>query len=97
MSALTLEDVEKIALLARLHLTDEEKNKYQHQLSAVLEYVAAINELDLEGVPPTTHAVAQQNIVREDSVRESIPVEEALINAAAQAKNQFAIQAVLDD
>ena len=97
MSTLTLEDVEKIALLARLHLTEEEKVKYQHQLSAVLDYVAAINELELDDLLPTTHAVSQQNIVRDDRVTESIPVDQALKNAAVTARDQFVIQAVLKD
>lgn len=97
MSQLSIEDVEKIALLARLHLTEEEKIKYQEQLSAVLDYVEAINELDLADLPPTAHAVAQQNILRDDIVDEQLPIDEALANAAASAQDQFAIQAVLDD
>ncbi len=97
MSTLTLADVEKIAMLARLHLTAEEKEKYRQQLSAVLDYVAAIDELDLDDLPPTTHAVSQHNILRPDRVSEALPVEQALANAASTAENQFAIQAVLDE
>ncbi len=97
MSTLTLADVEKIAMLARLHLTTEEKEKYRQQLSAVLDYVAAIDELDLDDLPPTTHAVSQHNILRPDRVSEALPVEQALANAASTAENQFAIQAVLDE
>ncbi len=97
MSTLTLADVEKIAMLARLHLTEEEKEKYRQQLSAVLDYVAAIDELDLDDLPPTTHAVSQHNILRPDRVSEALPVEQALANAASTAENQFAIQAVLDE
>lgn len=96
MSTLTIADVEKIALLARLELSDAEKESYRQTLSNVLDYVEKINELDLEGVPPTTHAVAQQNVLRDDVVNSSLPAEEALANAAAQADNQFAIQAVLE-
>lgn len=94
MSTLTIQDVEKIALLARLALTEEEKVLYQHQLSAVLDYVEQINELDLEGIPPTTHAVAQQNVWREDVVNSHLPTAEALANTAAHAQNQFLIQKV---
>ncbi len=97
MSTLTLADVEKIAMLARLHLTAEEKEKYRQQLSAVLDYVAAIDELDLDDLPPTTHAVSQHNILRPDRVSEALPVEQALANAASTAADQFAIQAVLDE
>lgn len=93
---LSIADVEKIALLARLELTEEEKVRYQHQLSAVLDYVAMIDELDLEDVPPTTHAVAQHNVLREDMVSSGLSVEAALANAASAQDDQFAIQAVLD-
>ncbi|MCB0033580.1 MAG: Asp-tRNA(Asn)/Glu-tRNA(Gln) amidotransferase subunit GatC [Anaerolineales bacterium] len=96
MSTLTIKDVEKIALLARLELSDAEKEMYRQTLSNVLDYVEKINELDLDGVPPTTHAVAQQNVLREDIVNSALNAEEALANAAAQADNQFAIQAVFD-
>lgn len=94
MSKLTLQDVETIARLARLHLTAEEKVIYQKQLSDVLTYVEQLGELDLDGIPPTAHAVAQQNVVREDVVSSSLTVEQALGNAAAVAADQFAIQAV---
>lgn len=96
MSTLTLADVEKIANLARLELTEEEKVKYQKQLSAVLTYVEHLNELELEDVPPTIHAVAQQNILRDDVVTFNLPPAEALANSAKQAQNQFAIQAVFE-
>jgi aspartyl-tRNA(Asn)/glutamyl-tRNA(Gln) amidotransferase subunit C len=95
--SLTLADVEKIAHLARLELTDAEKAQYREQLSAVLDYAARLNELDLEGVPPTAHAVTRTNVMREDVVEASLPVEEVLLNAPQQAQNQFLIQAVLED
>ena len=94
MSNLTIADVEKIALLARLALTEEEKVLYQHQLSAVLDYVEQINELDLAGVEPTTHAVARHNVWREDEVNSALTPAEALANTAAHAQNQFLIQRV---
>ena len=94
---LTLKDVEKIAELARLSLSDEEKALYLGQLTAVLAYADMLNELDLEGVQPTTRAVHQQNILREDIVQPSLPVAEVLQNAAKTARNQFQIQAVLGE
>lgn len=97
MSTLSLQDVEKIALLARLYLSAEEKAKYQQQLSEVLTYVEQLSELDLDGVPPQAHAVAQQNIMREDEVNATISIDKALGNAAATADDQFAIQAVFDE
>ena len=94
---LSLKDVEKIATLARLELTAEEKALYREQLSAVLEYAGRLNELDIENVPPTASAVALQSIMRDDVVEPSLPTDDALFNAAQQAQNQFQIQAVLDE
>lgn len=95
--ALTQKDVEHIAHLARLELTPAEKEMYREQLTAVLDYAAMLNELDLEGVPPTAHAIAQHNVLREDVVEPSLPIEDTLHNAPQQANNQFLIQSVLDE
>lgn len=95
--ALTIEDVKKVAHLARLQLTEEEIRQYQEQLSSVLDYVELLNELDLEDVPPTAHAVARRNVFREDEARPSLPLEDVLFNAPRQARDHFLIQAVLDD
>jgi aspartyl-tRNA(Asn)/glutamyl-tRNA(Gln) amidotransferase subunit C len=93
---LTLQDVEKIAALARLELSQEEKETYREQLSAILEYAARLNLLDIEGVPPTTSAVALQNVMRKDVVEPSLSVENVLFNAPETFQNHFLIQAVLD-
>jgi aspartyl-tRNA(Asn)/glutamyl-tRNA(Gln) amidotransferase subunit C len=95
--ALTLAEVEKIAHLARVELTDAEKVQYLDQLSAVLEYAARLNELDLAAVPPTTSALSLTNVLREDQVIPSLPVAEALFNAPQQADRQFQIKSVLDE
>lgn len=95
--SLTLEDVEKIANLARLELTAEEKGLYQGQLSAVLDYAARLNELDIADVPPTSSAVALVNVWRDDVIEPSLPLEDVLYNAPQQAQNQFAIQSVLEE
>ena len=95
--ALSLEDVAKIANLARLNLTDEELALYRDQLSAVLDYAGRLNELDISEVQPTTSAVALQNVMREDELRPSLSIEEVLLNAPQQIDNQFLIQPVLED
>jgi len=95
--ALTRAEVIKIAHLARLALSDEELNHYQEQLSAVLDYAARLNELDLTGVEPSAHAVARRNVMRDDVVIPSLSREDALFNAAATADGQFLIQAVLEE
>ncbi|MCA9957572.1 MAG: Asp-tRNA(Asn)/Glu-tRNA(Gln) amidotransferase subunit GatC [Anaerolineales bacterium] len=95
--ALTQKDVEHIAHLARLQLTPAEKEMYREQLTAVLDYAAMLNELDLGGIPPTAHAVAQQNILRDDVIEPSLPLEDVLYNAPQQQDDQFLIQTVLDE
>jgi aspartyl-tRNA(Asn)/glutamyl-tRNA(Gln) amidotransferase subunit C len=95
--SLNLAEVATIAHLARLDLTPAELELYQEQLSAVLEYADRLATLDLDGVPPTTRAVPMANVLREDQVRPSLSPEDALFNTAARAKNQFLIQAVLEE
>jgi aspartyl-tRNA(Asn)/glutamyl-tRNA(Gln) amidotransferase subunit C len=95
--ALTLADVEKIAHLARLELTDEEKSRYRLQLSAVLDHAAMLDELDLSEVQPTAHAVLRHNVMRHDVIERSLSLDEVLFNAPQHAQNQFLIQSVLDE
>ncbi len=95
--SLTLQDVEKIAHLARLELTHAEKAQYLEQLSAILDYAEMLNELDLDGIAPTAHAIPQQNVMREDIAEQGLPIDEVLFNAPRQAQNQFLIQSVLDE
>jgi aspartyl-tRNA(Asn)/glutamyl-tRNA(Gln) amidotransferase subunit C len=70
-----------VAKLARLKLSDEEVERMSGELSAILEHVDNINELDLEGVEPTTHVVPLENVLREDEPRPSLPRERALEQA----------------
>jgi aspartyl-tRNA(Asn)/glutamyl-tRNA(Gln) amidotransferase subunit C len=95
--SLSIRDVEKIALLARLELTDAEKNLYQGQLSAILEYAQRLNQLDTTGVPPTASAVDLRNVLREDEVEPGLSLEDVLFNAVDEVLDQFRIQAVLDE
>lgn len=94
---LTHTDVTHIAHLARLALSDEELAHYQEQLTAILDYAARLNELDLHGVAPSAQAGDRRNVLRDDVVTPSLTPEEALFNAAATADGQFLIQSVLDD
>ena len=95
--ALSRTEVENIAQLARLTLTEAEKALYQQQLSDVLAYAERLNELDLADVAPTAYAVPRQNVMRDDVARPALPLEDVLFNAPQQADNQFLIQTVLDD
>lgn len=95
--SLTRQEVEKIAHLARLALTEEQLAEYQEQLSAVLDYADMLNELDLSAVEPTAHAVSRQNVMRADDVAPSLPLEDVLANAAQHKQDQFYIQSVLPE
>lgn len=95
--ALTREDVEKIAHLARLALTQEEKEVYQRQLSAVLDYAEMLNELDLSQILPPKQAAQRKNVMRDDELVPGLALEDVLFNASEHAQDQFLIQSVLDD
>jgi len=96
MPKLSLEEVEHIAELARLGLTDAEKETFREQLSAILDYAAILNRLDTAGVPPTTSALPLSNVMRPDEVKPSLPTEDALANAPDAEANQFRVRAVLE-
>jgi len=70
-----------VARLARLELSDEEVERMAGELSGILDHVDKIAELDLEGVEPTDHVVALENVLRPDEPRPSLPRERALENA----------------
>ena len=95
--SLSRSDVEKIALLARLELTDDEKELYQEQLSAILDYAQRLNQLDIADVPPTASAVDLRNVMRDDVIEPGLSTEDALFNTIEKALDQFKIQAVLDE
>jgi aspartyl-tRNA(Asn)/glutamyl-tRNA(Gln) amidotransferase subunit C len=95
LSKLLLKEVEAIANLARLALTDEEKAELQDQLSAILDYVEALQELDTDDIPPTASALPLDNIMRPDITEPSLPVEKALANAPDQAEGQFKVKPIL--
>jgi aspartyl-tRNA(Asn)/glutamyl-tRNA(Gln) amidotransferase subunit C len=75
------DEVLHVARLARLALTDEEVERFRVQLSAILEAVGKVSELDLEGIPPTSHPLDLVNVFAEDEPRPSLSRDEALANA----------------
>ena len=95
--ALSRADVEHIAELARLELTDEEVARYQEQLSAVLEYFASLQKVDTEGIPPTASVLPPRTVLREDNPRPGLSREELLANAPDVAANQFRVPPVFGE
>lgn len=93
---LSLEQVEHIAQLARLTLSDEEKALYQEQLSAILEYFEKLESLDTEAISPTATVLPLHSVMREDEPKPSMPREDILANAPAAEGGCFEVPAVLD-
>ncbi len=90
------EEVLHIAHLSRLSLTETETEEYATQLSKILDYAAHLNTLDTEGVPPTFHAVPNENILREDTPSPPLPLQDALKNSANSKGNFFVTPKVAD-
>jgi aspartyl-tRNA(Asn)/glutamyl-tRNA(Gln) amidotransferase subunit C len=80
-----------VARLARLRLEDDEIERMSRELSSVLDHIEKISELDLDGVPPTSHVVEVENVLRADEPRESWPVERALEQAPDPAAGGFRV------
>jgi len=97
VAAIERKDVEHVARLARLALTEEEKELFQKQLGAILEYAQALAEVDTEGVEPTPYAVYLTNVVRADEVRPSMPREKVLANAPKARDGYFHVPRILDE
>jgi aspartyl-tRNA(Asn)/glutamyl-tRNA(Gln) amidotransferase subunit C len=80
-----------VAKLARLKVTDDEVDRIAEELSKILEHVETMNELDLEGVEPTSHVVDLTNVLREDVPRPGLPREKALEQAPDAADGGFRV------
>ncbi len=89
---LTVEQVRHVATLARLSLSSEEEERYATQLSAILDAVAQLEELDVSGVEPTSHASLASSLLREDVRRPSLPPEKS----PAKAGTSFAVPKILE-
>ena len=89
-------DVEYVAKLARIELTEDEKDTLTSQLSSILGHIEKLNELDIEGVEPTFHVLDVTNVFREDEVRPSLPTEETLKNAPARDGDFFKVPKILE-
>lgn len=96
MSKLSLSEVETIAELAKLTLTEEEKVMFQEQLSSILDHAEMIQQLDTTDIPPTTSALPLSNVMRADALRLSLANEAALANAPQAEDGNFKVRAVLD-
>jgi aspartyl-tRNA(Asn)/glutamyl-tRNA(Gln) amidotransferase subunit C len=91
-----IEQVRKVARLARLELSDADLSTMAGQLTAILHYVDQLGQLDTEGVEPLAHPLPVQNVFRSDEPSPSLPVNEALQNAPQRIGDFFGVPAVFD-
>lgn len=89
-------DVEHVARLARLGLSEEEKKLFAKQLSAILEYANNLQKLDTGDVPPTSHAIPMKNVFREDKVMPCENVDDILANAPEEEAHMFKVPRILE-
>ena len=89
-------DIEKVARLARLELSDEERETFANQLEQILTYMEQLNRLDTTGVEPTSHAIPLYNVFREDGVKPSFPQEEILATAPDEEEGHFKVPRIIE-
>ncbi|QDV17988.1 Aspartyl/glutamyl-tRNA(Asn/Gln) amidotransferase subunit C [Gimesia panareensis] len=92
---LTRDEVQKVANLSRLKLSDQELEALGTQMGSVLKYIAMLDELDTSSVEPMAHAIEISNVFREDELRDSLPREQALSNAPQTDGKYFLVPAIL--
>lgn len=93
---ITKETIEHVANLARLNLTDKEKEKLTSEMANIISYVDKLNELDTSNVPPTSHVKPICNVFREDAVKKSYDREKILANAPSQENGCFKVPKVVE-
>jgi aspartyl-tRNA(Asn)/glutamyl-tRNA(Gln) amidotransferase subunit C len=97
MAKITGEDVERVARLARLELSDDEREVLTSQMDAILGYMDTLNALDTSGIEPTTTVIPMAGVMREDAVRPSLPQDEALANAPDRDDIYFRVPRIIED
>lgn len=89
-------EVEHIALLARLSVSEQEKEKFSQQLGGILDYVKKLDELDTSGIEPTSHVIEMSNVMREDKLRPSLSKDEALMNAPDRTGDFYRVPKIIE-
>ena len=94
--SLSLDEVRKVAKLARLEVAEADLPRIAEQLNAILGYIDQLQRVNTDGVEPLAHPLPVQNVFRDDEPHTSLPVDEALKNAPARAGDYFGVPAVFD-
>jgi aspartyl-tRNA(Asn)/glutamyl-tRNA(Gln) amidotransferase subunit C len=97
VAKITLTEVEHVARLARLELTETEKELMTAQLDAILDYIGKLNQLDTSAVEPTSTVIPMVSVMREDEVRPSLTQDEALANAPDREGIYFRVPRIIED
>ncbi len=97
MAKITRREVEHVARLARLELSEEEKEQMTAQLDSILGYMEKLNQVDTSGVEPTTTVIPMVSVMREDEIRPSLTQEEALANAPDREDVFFRVPRIIED
>jgi len=92
----TREQIDYVAHLARIALSDQERALFGSQLPSILAYFRKLDELDTDGVPPTAHPLGLRNVFRDDAPGESLPPEELLANAPRHRCGCYEVPRILD-
>lgn len=92
----TKEIIENVANLARLNLTEQEKEKLTIEMASILSYVDKLNELDTSGIQPTQHVLPIKNVFREDKIEPSFSLEKILANAPSSENGCFKVPKVIE-
>jgi len=93
---ITKEQIQHIAVLSRLNLSEEEKDLFGFQLSSILDYMDQLNELDTRETEPTSHVLSLSNVMRDDILTSSLPGEEALKNAPSRSQNFYRVPKIIE-
>ncbi len=88
-------DVEYLSKLARIELSEEEKNKFEKDLGKILEYISKLNEVNTENIEPTYHVIPIKNVFREDSPEKSTSKKEIIKNAPDRNSNFFKVPRII--
>lgn len=94
---ISAEEIKKIALLSRLEVRDDQLEAVGKQLNDILSYMDLLSQVDVTDVPPTAHAVALSNVMREDVPHQSLPNEKALLNAPEAENGYFKVPKVIQE
>jgi len=92
---ITIKDVEYVAGLAKLELSEAEKRKFAKELDKIIKYIEQLKEVDTLNIPPTSHIIPMENVLREDKVEISLSQDEALANAPDKKDEYFKVPKVI--